>query len=554
MAPRFQTAGPVAPEVSSAYGAAQQWSQDYPQIAAQQRQLAAAYEEATARMQQAAQFGASQQQQEDQFRATLANREQEFGVSTAQQERQFGAQMGQRQYEFGAGQNFQRDRDVFQAQQEEARFGAGQQFQAQRDIFGAQQQQARDVFGAQQQQGRDVFQAQRSAAEMGQQQQFQGQRDQFAAGAAQQQQQERFQLQAQLQQAELSQAETMRMQRLQQAADHVNNDQSLAPEERANLLTQIYTGLNPYQNRQAQAQMLHQQNAERLAREQFEFQQQQFSQTFELQTNLEQRRMDALNPANFPSRILTQRNPLTRQNEQFWMDNSGNIHNFEWARQPTGQGAGAGGTRSGSGGSGGSGGGRAPAYTLEQTQTLRRDVEAGLSAEAGWGSLTTPERESRIRDRMQWWVGQQRMVNDTLNPPAPEQQQQRPFNPTSIESMSTRQRTAMNQFNDWGNQLAVARGLDPRYPARLTPGQGEHLRDLLGFVQSVLPQYGTEERMPDGVRDRFEAAVEQLNARIPAPPPGYSVRPQVATPVPPAPAPARPRFENVRAGSAITGF
>jgi hypothetical protein len=104
----------------------------------------------------------------------------------------------------------------------------------QKDVFAAQQQAQRQQYAAQvqQQQADQQFQQQQTL------------------------QQQRADIQTQLAQAQLSQGETLRMQRLQNATDYVDNDPSLADEEKEQLKLQIRTGLDPLKQRQQKAQTL----------------------------------------------------------------------------------------------------------------------------------------------------------------------------------------------------------------------------------------------------------------------------------------------------------
>lgn len=90
---------------------------------------------------------------------------------------------------------------------------------------------------------KDIFQAQVQAA---------GADQQFQQRASLQQQSAI--LQGQLASAQLSQGEQMRLARLRNALDYVENDPSISPDEKANLRTQIQTGINPLQQRQQRAQ------------------------------------------------------------------------------------------------------------------------------------------------------------------------------------------------------------------------------------------------------------------------------------------------------------
>lgn len=86
------------------------------------------------------------------------------------------------------------------------------------------------------------------------------QTQQLAAADARQRQQEmaekaqmeqRFRLQAELQQTELTQQEKMRLQRMKNAVGEVSNDPSLADDEKAAIITQLRTGINPLEQRLA---------------------------------------------------------------------------------------------------------------------------------------------------------------------------------------------------------------------------------------------------------------------------------------------------------------
>ncbi len=74
-------------------------------------------------------------------------------------------------------------------------------------------------------------------------------RDQFQQQAAVNMQQGRFELQAQLQEAELSQQEKMRLARMKNAVGEVSADPSLSAEEKSDMILQLKTGIDPYENR-----------------------------------------------------------------------------------------------------------------------------------------------------------------------------------------------------------------------------------------------------------------------------------------------------------------
>lgn len=66
-----------------------------------------------------------------------------------------------------------------------------------------------------------------------------------------QQRQEQMKLQSQLQTTELTQTEQLRYNRMKQAVGSVNADDTLAPEEKHALITQLQTGINPLEQRLA---------------------------------------------------------------------------------------------------------------------------------------------------------------------------------------------------------------------------------------------------------------------------------------------------------------
>lgn len=495
MPPRFQTAGPLAPDVSQGYGAAQQYSQDMAQLLGQQQLLARIYEEGTARAQQAAQFGASQEEQRRQFDTTVAQRAREFDLGYGQQERQFGAQLGQRRFEFGAGQQFQADRDRFLAAQ-----------QAQRDVFGAAAQERRDVFGAAQQQARDVFGAQRGMAELGAQQQFQMGRDVFGAqqqqardvfGAEQaaRQQQERFQLQAQLQQTELTQAEQLRLQRLQAGIAHVRGDQTLDDPTREQLIRQMMLGplgVNELQMRQSAAQVRH-----------LEQQDQLLEQQANRQVQLMQRQMDALNPDNFPNRVVRRRDPATGLRQEYWLDVNGNIHPFE---SPRGAGAGA--------GTGGGGGGGRQDLTFQQYTSMRTVAEQSLpiglrftNARGNAQELTADQIAQRERLIQQDVARQLAGFRANLPAPPPRAEPQNPFPEGDVFAMTDLQHRRVAEFRAYGR----AAMLNPQLPQ----GQREYLVGISGQNEQLLSRFGGVEDMPEPARLTYERNVRELRTRLP---------------------------------------
>jgi hypothetical protein len=477
---RYQQAAPFAPEAQIASGAAEVYSRNLPQLLAQQQAYLRLMEEGTARQQQQAQFDAQLGQQDRQFGANYGLRVREQD----QQDRQFGASLGQRAYEFGAGQDFQAARDLFQAGTQERR-----------DVFGAQQQQARDVFGAGQQQQRDVFQAQQEFGRQGAAQQFAAQRDQYAAQVAAQQQQQRFQLQAELQATELTQAEQMRMQRLQHARTAVQADVDagrLTPEEGADLVTQINTGLNPLQNRQAAAQVRHQEAQDRLLQEQAN-----------RQIQLMQRQMDALNPDNFPNRVVQRWNPETGQDDEYWLDATGNIHPFERPRVQAGAGQGQ---RQGAGQGGGRGGARE--MTFEQYNAARTALEQdtarfpALPADAS--ETQRAEREAAVQQAVQ-----QRVAGWRANLP-PE-----PVQPTPVQ-MHQQALARLDELRDRILPPVGPSGGRQGHPA-LPPGRAGELNQMLQRARGILQQYRRVEAMPRDVRRQYQDLAETLAFEAPPP-------------------------------------
>lgn len=85
------------------------------------------------------------------------------------------------------------------------------------------------------------------------------------ANAADRQQAEHFRLQAELSQVQLTQAEKMRLERLKNSIGAVSSDATLSDDEKANLVTQLKTGIDPLQQRlnqenvKSQAQLRQQQ-------------------------------------------------------------------------------------------------------------------------------------------------------------------------------------------------------------------------------------------------------------------------------------------------------
>lgn len=503
---RYAPAAPVAPSVSQAYGAAQQWSQDQQLLQQQQMALARMYEEETARQQQAAQFGLGFQEQQRQFDVGQAERVREFDVEAAR-----------RAYEFDTGFERQAQRDQYLAAQELARQQAGQQFQAQRDVFGAGQQERRDVFQAQQEAGRfgaglmaqerrDVFGAQQRGAEQQAQQQFQmgrdvlgfeqqAARDQFLAQRQQDEMQERFRLQAELQQTELTQAEQMRMQRLQAAVAHVSSDPSLNDGQRADLITQIRTGLDPLQQRQAAAQ-IRRQDAE----------EQRLNTVAARQSELMQAEA-AYNASTAQQRVQNVRLPDGRRISVLDMGPGRGMHVIDESGLGGARAAGAG---AGSAGAG-AGGGRAQQIPLGggsgtsgtgggglSTIQLRQQVVESMQNRPGWANLSQGEQEVAIREQINWWIDQNRLDNERLN--APREQVQ--------PSRQQRFQQAQEQFARWDNAL--------RLPAA-SPADMAQRQQLAGMVReghALLARYLSTERMPPEASERYEQIVETLGTLL----------------------------------------
>lgn len=77
----------------------------------------------------------------------------------------------------------------------------------------------------------------------------------FAANAAMNEQQQRYQLQAQLQETELTQQERMRLQRMKNAVGDVMSNPNLSAQEKNDYVTQLKTGINPLEHRNAVQRM-----------------------------------------------------------------------------------------------------------------------------------------------------------------------------------------------------------------------------------------------------------------------------------------------------------
>lgn len=93
---------------------------------------------------------------------------------------------------------------------------------------------------------------------------------QMAHGTDMQEQHAR--LQAQLADQQLTRGEEMRLQRMREAIGYINNavqNNQMTPEEGNEAVMQIRTGIDPLARRQAQAQVMHVQNANRLQEQQY---------------------------------------------------------------------------------------------------------------------------------------------------------------------------------------------------------------------------------------------------------------------------------------------
>lgn len=89
---------------------------------------------------------------------------------------------------------------------------------------------------------------------------------QFQANVAQKMQRDKFKLEAELSQTQLSQQENMRLQRMKNAIGDVQNDATLSSEEKADMVTQLKTGIDPLARRQAAAKLaMDQQQKEAMA-------------------------------------------------------------------------------------------------------------------------------------------------------------------------------------------------------------------------------------------------------------------------------------------------
>lgn len=100
-------------------------------------------------------------------------------------------------------------------------------------------------------------------------QEMQQQNDQQAAGiqAAGQMQQQKYSLEAELADTQLSQQEKLRMSRMQNAVGDVSSDPSLSDEEKADMISQIKTGLSPLDARAKRANVLAQEQQKNAAAE-----------------------------------------------------------------------------------------------------------------------------------------------------------------------------------------------------------------------------------------------------------------------------------------------
>lgn len=96
------------------------------------------------------------------------------------------------------------------------------------------------------------------------------QTEKFRADSEMARDRQRFQLQAELQQTELSQQENMRLARMKNAVGEVQADASLSDEDKADLMIQLRTGIDPLQHRLAKQRLAMDQQEKEARTEQYQ--------------------------------------------------------------------------------------------------------------------------------------------------------------------------------------------------------------------------------------------------------------------------------------------
>lgn len=191
----------------------------------------------------------------------------------------------------------------------------------------AQREAAANIYAQQQEQQRGLITSQLAAQQqIGQERQqvIGGQlQSALSAQGAQQQaglQAQHFDLQAQFNQIQLTQSEQMRMQRLRNGIDAVKNHPGLSPDEKQNLIMQMQTGLNPLEQRQQQANILHTQ-----------IQTQGQAQQNEQQATLFNQRQNFL-ARGLQGNLQTIEDPSTGVRQLFFMNADGNPQMLDFGR------------------------------------------------------------------------------------------------------------------------------------------------------------------------------------------------------------------------------
>lgn len=215
----------------------------------------------------------------------------------------------------------QRQRDEYLADQQRQQNEQAAGFAAQQQAAQSGYAQQAQLLGANLQQRRDYQGHLMALDQAGQAAGFQTQRDANLSGQRMNEQSHQTNLQAQLSQVQLNQQEEMRMRADQRAIAEVQQkvrDGYLDPEEGALLETKIRTGLNPMENRSAEA-----------ARIQTQLRSQMIQQENEQQATLFAQRQQRL-AAGAAANIQSIYNPDTGENERYMVDvNTGGLTPLE---------------------------------------------------------------------------------------------------------------------------------------------------------------------------------------------------------------------------------
>lgn len=316
------------------------------------------------------------------------------------------------------------------------------------------------------------------------------QTNQIAAGFAQQQQ--GADLQAQLASTQLNQAEDMRRQRLERQVNYIESNtgdgQRFAPDEAKDMITQLRTGLNPYQERMQTAQALQRTLANR---EMMEFH---ASQTGMTNAALGAT-ADGMNSAPNRWQIRDENGDVTHQAVP---DGRGGLTYLHLG----------GGSRSSSGsGSGGGAGGRDPFTAQHAYESLIHEREHAKGLD-GQPTNPTPPTAAEVDARLQLLEGVRQRATERARAqaiaqprgPLPFDRENRP--PTALTwtenlqqglnaSIQTADRNRQTDRSETLRRIAVDMR-EGRTTGQLSPEQQQHLGDIGYYHHDFTPALDRE--------------------------------------------------------------